>query len=138
MAMPCAIKGFVLCLAALFPGPLQAAAVLRCPAELPSAHEGFEQVGPTPPTPKRLDGLRLFDGLPGEEAKAAPAELAPDRTKERGRSRLTAVWQLSGNGELLVVCTYRGSETHYRASPRPIPQSCTMERSAGHAIAYCE
>ena len=116
--------------------PLYAAG-LRCPAELPSQDSRFEQVGSTPARPAPLEGMRLFDGTPGEEAKAAPAELAPDDEAEAGGS-LNVAWRLSGSENLLMVCDYRKSATYYRANVQPAPRSCSMKRNARGTVAYCE
>jgi hypothetical protein len=113
------------------------AAELRCPAMLPFAHAGFEQVGATPAVPRPLEGMRLFDGTPGEEAKAAPAELAPDETQTRGRD-VTTTWQFAGDEKLLVLCIYGGSQAYYRIAPHPLPSRCVLRRDNFRTDGWCE
>jgi hypothetical protein len=117
-------------------GPAQAGAA-RCPEQLPADQAGFEQVGAAPRKVARLDRLRLFDGPPGEEAKPAPAELAPDRTAQRGGS-IGTTWRFAGDESLLMVCAYRGTAAYYRATLNPLPRSCTMQRGASRTAASCE
>jgi len=121
---------------ALMARPL-AAAELRCPPMLPSAHPGFEQVGPVPTAHWQLLRMRLFDGPPGEELKTSPAELAPDSTsRERGAFNWT--WRFAGDEGLLMVCIYNGSATYYRARPRPLPTACSLRKDNGVTQAWCD
>jgi hypothetical protein len=122
-------------LAVLAARPLEAA-ILTCPAQLPSPHAGFELVGTAPSDPRPLDALRLYDGPPGEESRASPAELAPADTTEH-QGTLTATWTFAGNEALLMVCVYRDSPSYYRGEPRPMPDRCSMERSLSRTVAGC-
>jgi hypothetical protein len=82
--------------------------------------------------------MRLFDGPPGEELKSSPAELAPDTTKvERGRG-FTSTWRFAGSENLLMVCTFDGSRTYYRARVSPIPKTCTLHDDGGLVQAWCD
>ena len=114
-----------------------AAAELRCPPRMPGLHEGFEQVGPVPTAHWLLQAMRLFDGPPGEELKQAPADLAPDQTVER-RGGYTNTWRFTGSGDLLMVCTYNGSGTYYRARVHPLPSVCTLRDDNGLRQAWCD
>lgn len=118
-------------------GGSPAVAELRCPPRLPGAHAGFEQVGPIPMAHWLLSQMRLFDGLPGEELKAAPADLAPDKTVER-RGGFTSTWSFGASGDLLIVCAYNGSKTYYRARPGSLPSRCTMRNDNGLTQAWCD
>jgi hypothetical protein len=113
------------------------AAVVRCPADLSSPHLGFEQMGATPARPAPLGNMRLFDGKPGEETQAAPADLAPDESVEH-RGGLTSHWTFAGNESLLIVCTYKGSPTYLRTQPRPMPKRCTLDTGPARTNASCE
>jgi hypothetical protein len=115
--------------------PTQAA--LRCPPLMPSVHTGFARSGPVPTAHWQLWKMRLFDGLPGEELKTSPAELAPDSTTAH-RGGFTSTWTFAGNETLLMVCVYNGSGTYYYASPGPLTRSCVAERSHGLTQAWCE
>jgi hypothetical protein len=112
-------------------------AELRCPPRLPGLHPGFEQMGPVPAAHWLLWRMRLFDGAPGEELKAYPAELAPDSSVERNRG-LTSTWRFAGKQNLLMVCTYDGSGTYYRARVSPIPKTCTLQDDGGLVQAWCD
>jgi len=81
--------------------------------------------------------MKLFDGPPGEELKAVPADLAPDRTRERSGG-FTSAWRFAGNEDLLMVCTYDGSGTYYRARPSPLPSRCTLRNENGLTQAWCD
>jgi len=81
--------------------------------------------------------MRLFDGPPGEELKAYPAELAPDGTVERNRG-FTSTWRFAGNENLLMVCTYDGSRTYYWAHVSPVPKACTLQDDGGLVQAWCD
>jgi hypothetical protein len=130
---PCA-GPILLGLSALGSAPAEA---LQCPPTIPGAHVNFEQVGPAPTTAKRLDGLRLFDGPPGEEAKDAPAELAPDHSADR-QGGFEAVWRFADNETLLMVCAYHGTKTYLRARPLPPPRFCIVQRVGEHTAAECK
>jgi hypothetical protein len=125
-----------LTLAVLTTTPL-AAAEVRCPPRLPGMHQGFEQVGPVPAAHWLLRTMRLFDGPPGEERKQAPADLAPDQTVERPGG-YTSTWQFGGTGDLLMVCTYNGSGTYYRALLHPLPTRCTFQDDNHLRQGWCE
>jgi hypothetical protein len=113
------------------------AAGLRCPGRMPGPHDGFEVIGRLPTSALPLDGMRLFDGPPGEETQPAPAELAPDGTTEAA-GRLTAEWRFAGHERLLVVCTYRDTTSYYRAAPAKPPAHCTLARGPDGTIAECD
>jgi hypothetical protein len=113
------------------------AAELRCPPRLPGAHAGFERVGPVPTAHWLLHDMRLFDGLEGEELKTAPAELAPDSSHEN-RGGFTSIWKFDGTGNLLLVCTYNGSGTYYRALTRQPPTRCISQSENGLTQAWCQ
>jgi hypothetical protein len=117
--------------------PSLAAAELRCPPRLPGPHPGFERVGPIPTAHWLLRHMKLYEGAPGEELKSAPAQLAPDNSSERPGG-YTAVWRFGGIRDLLIVCTYDGSGTYYRAQPSPVPASCTVRDDKGLIQAWCE
>jgi hypothetical protein len=109
---------------------------VACPPALPAAGTGFEQVGPTPPAAAALDTMRLFDGRPGEEQLASPAELAPDSAIEKGNS-LTSTWIFAGNEKLLLVRAYRGTKAYYRMQVPWLPKTCTMHRDAHRTTGGC-
>ena len=117
-------------------GALQAA-VVRCPADLSSPHPGFEQMGTTPARPAPLENMRLFDGKPGEETRASPADLAPDESVEH-RGGFISHWTFAGSEGLLMVCAYKGSKTYLRTQPRPMPKRCTLDTSPTRTNASCE
>jgi hypothetical protein len=110
---------------------------VACPAELPSAGTGFEQVGATPSKQFVLDTMRLFDGSPGEERQKSPAELAPDSALLKNHD-LSSTWIFAGNEKLLLVCAYRGTKTYYRTEVPVVPKTCTMHRDAHRTVATCE
>ena len=112
------------------------AAPIACPASLPSAGTGFEQVGAAPTAPTDLDTMRLFDGPPGEEQRPSPAELAPDSSGEKG-GNLTNTWIFAGNEKLLLVCAYRGTKTYYRTLVPRLPKTCTLHRGAHRTTGAC-
>ena len=122
-------------LAALFAG--RAVAAVECPVVLPAPHTDFEQIGSSPAAGRPLSGLRLLDGAPGEEAKSAPVELAPDSTTRR-RGGFINTWIFAGDEALLMVCNYHGTSTYYRAQPRPLPRTCTLRQDGGKTIARCD
>ena len=72
-----------------------------------------------------FERIELFAGPMGEQAKDAPASLAPDDERRSGR-RLTQVWRVGGEtGGVVLVCRYRGT-----------PASLTISLPAG--VATCE
>ena len=109
---------------------------IACPASLPSAGVGFNQVGAVPAAPAALDTMRLFDGPPGEEQRPSPAELAPDSVNEKGGS-LTSTWIFAGNEKLLLVCAYRGTKAYYRTQVSHLPKTCTLHRDARRTTGSC-
>jgi hypothetical protein len=113
------------------------AAELRCPPRLPGMHPGFEQVGPIPSDHWLLSNMRLFDGPPGEELKRAPADLAPDQTVAHPGG-FTSAWSFADSEVPLMVCTYNGSATYYRARPHRLLKSCYLRNDDGLTQAWCE
>jgi hypothetical protein len=72
-----------------------------------------------------FERIELFAGQMGEQAKEAPASLAPDDERRSGR-RLTQVWRVGGEtGGVVLVCRYRGT-----------PASLAISLPAG--VATCE
>jgi len=109
---------------------------IACPASLPSAGVGFNQVGAVSAAPAALDTMRLFDGPPGEEQRPSPAELAPDSANEKDGS-LTSTWIFAGNEKLLLVCAYRGTKAYYRTQVSHLPKTCTLHRDARRTTGSC-
>ena len=117
------------------------AAALRCPGRMPGPHDGFTQVGPVPPRKLPLLGMRLFDGPPGEESRAAPAQLAPDEVTPQPGTRpgsLTARWRFAGGEHLLLVCDYRDTGSYYRRAATTLPHACSIVRGPDGIMAACE
>ncbi len=131
-----AIGILALSLAALASNPLFAATI-RCPPMLPSAHPGFEQIGPVPAWHWQLMRLQLFEAPATEASKTAPTERLPNESVERSDG-YTLNWEFSGNEDLLMVCIYNGSATYYVAPLRPAPKICTMRNDNGLTQVWCE
>jgi hypothetical protein len=110
---------------------------LRCPPLLPSAHEGFRQIGPVPTAHWQLHELRLFEVPINEEAKSALARLAPGETHS-DPGGFTSSWRFARAEELMMVCDYNGAGTYYLARLPPAPRICVMERQDGLTRAWCE
>lgn len=122
--------------AALAGNPLAAAAI-RCPPRLPGPHAGFDQVGPVPAAHWLLRSMRLFDLPPAEQANDPATEVVP-RSRIEAADGYTSTWRFTGNDDLLVVCTYNGSGTYYRARLHPPPARCTVQDTYGLRQAWCD
>ena len=122
--------------AAFVTHPLTAADV-RCPPRLPGPHPGFEQIGPVPAAHWLLHRMRLFDVAAARQNNEAPAEVHPERTVE-GPDSFISTWRFTGNEDLVMICTYNGSGTYYRARLRALPSDCTIRDDNGLRQAWCD
>ncbi len=113
------------------------AAETSCPGRMPGPHAGFEQMGPLPPGKLPLRGIRLFDGPPGEESQAAPAELAPDDTTRHAGVETTR-WRFAGDEHVLLVCSYRDTSSYYRMALPTVPGACSMTDAPDGVVAGCQ
>jgi len=104
---------------------------------LPAPHGSFEQLGAPPAKPAPLDGLRLFDGPPGEENATAPVELAPDSSKSIPSGYLND-YTFGATGKILMVCTYRGTDSYFRNQLPAPPKRCSVRHTNHETIASCE
>lgn len=130
------LAGFGLAVLLALTGCAHAAAT-SCPAAMPAPHAGFTQMGPMPARTLPLAGMRLFDGPPGEETRTSPVELAPDGTTRQGGTT-TSRWRFGGDEHVLLVCTYRGTDSYYRiALPSP-PAACAVTRGPRGVTGSCE
>jgi hypothetical protein len=91
-------------------------------------------LGTAPAAPALLHAARLFDGPPGEENAASPAELAPDSVTGSGNNLVTT-WTFAGSEKLLLVCTYAGTSAYYRAVIAKVPHACTLHQGPSVSLA---
>jgi hypothetical protein len=107
---------------------------LACPPTYSKPPDSASSLVGTVKEGAKLHAVQVISGRPGEEAKEAPATLAPDSEVRRGKE-IVQTWPLSPDEieeGVILVCYYAGSKGYLRFQLKPGMAECTARLTGGN------